>query len=370
MGVVESTADYEAWLRTRCAVVEADLAEKHRQMAADRFAFFRGTYYRWAKQWPKLMPAAPTVFGLGDVHVENFGTWRDAEGRLVWGANDFDEADDVPYTNDLVRLAASIRLAMPADTEVKFGRACGWVLQGYETQLRRGAEAFVLEENHPDLRAMAMGQEREPAKFWRKFVADLREVVEPPADAAAALLRALGHPPASAVFHRRVAGVGSLGKPRFVLLAEWGGSYLAREAKATTPPATAWLAGRGGSRAAELLAKLARCPDPFYDVGAAWTVRRVGPRCSKIDLAHLTALGEYQSVFTAMGAEVANVHLGSPAAKAPILAHLKQTDWLKDAAKAMAEAVQADWEAWRTHAVTAPRTAGGSGGTATRGGGS
>jgi uncharacterized protein (DUF2252 family) len=24
--------------------------------------------------------------------VENFGAWRDVEGRLIWGINDFDEA--------------------------------------------------------------------------------------------------------------------------------------------------------------------------------------------------------------------------------------------------------------------------------------
>ena len=35
-----------------------------------------------------------------------YGTWRDTEGRLVWGINDFDEAYPSPYTNDLVRLAS------------------------------------------------------------------------------------------------------------------------------------------------------------------------------------------------------------------------------------------------------------------------
>ena len=50
--------------------------------------------------------------GVGDLHVENFGTWRDAESRLVWGINDFDEACCLPYTQDLVRLAASARFAV------------------------------------------------------------------------------------------------------------------------------------------------------------------------------------------------------------------------------------------------------------------
>lgn len=37
---------------------------------------------------------------VGDLHVENFGTWRDIEGRLVWGVNDFDEAHPLSYAND------------------------------------------------------------------------------------------------------------------------------------------------------------------------------------------------------------------------------------------------------------------------------
>ena len=74
------------------------------------FAFLRATYYRWIQVWPEVCPqlvSAATVLAIGDLHVENFGTWRDIEGRLVWGINDFDEAYPLPYTNDLVRLASS-----------------------------------------------------------------------------------------------------------------------------------------------------------------------------------------------------------------------------------------------------------------------
>ena len=40
---------------------------------------------------------------MGDLHVENFGTWLDSRERLVWGMNDFDEACELPFTSDLVR---------------------------------------------------------------------------------------------------------------------------------------------------------------------------------------------------------------------------------------------------------------------------
>ena len=110
MGVRESTSVYESWLARMVPVVRADLALKHRLMAANAFAFLRATFYRWAQLWPETcreLCDAPAVLAVGDLHVENFGTWRDAEGRLIWGVNDFDETVNLPYTQDLVRLGAS-----------------------------------------------------------------------------------------------------------------------------------------------------------------------------------------------------------------------------------------------------------------------
>ena len=101
---------YEKWLRTQCDVVDRDLDRKHDRMKKSPFIFLRATFFRWARRIEKVCPDladAPAVLSVGDVHVENFGTWRDAEGRLVWGINDFDEAADIPYPFDLVRLATS-----------------------------------------------------------------------------------------------------------------------------------------------------------------------------------------------------------------------------------------------------------------------
>src|SRR5262245_54609404 len=116
MDVVTATANYERWLGIFCTLHEPDVEYKHAQMSDphDPFPFFRGTYYRWSSLWPETCPNeadAPSVLSVSDLHVENFGTWRDADGRLCWGVNDFDEADDLPYTNDLVRLAASTQIA-------------------------------------------------------------------------------------------------------------------------------------------------------------------------------------------------------------------------------------------------------------------
>jgi len=91
-------------------VVEADLRLKHRDMAGSLFAFLRATLYRWSQLWKEVCPDltdAPRLLAVGDLHVENFGTLRDAEGRLVRGVNDFDEVAEMPYAVDLVRLVTS-----------------------------------------------------------------------------------------------------------------------------------------------------------------------------------------------------------------------------------------------------------------------
>jgi uncharacterized protein (DUF2252 family) len=108
MNIVQATRSYEDWITHRIRVIKGDLRKKHEAMAHDAFSFLRATFYRWAQLFPRLCPGlngAPFVLSVGDLHVENFGTWRDIEGRLVWGVNDFGEAFPLPYTADLTRLA-------------------------------------------------------------------------------------------------------------------------------------------------------------------------------------------------------------------------------------------------------------------------
>jgi len=90
MNIIEATSRYERWLAGRLPLMRSDLQLKHRRMALDPFSFLRASFYRWAQLWPQQCPSlasAPPVLGVGDLHVENFGTWRDEEGRLVWGVN-------------------------------------------------------------------------------------------------------------------------------------------------------------------------------------------------------------------------------------------------------------------------------------------
>ncbi|MFJ5830306.1 DUF2252 domain-containing protein [Streptomyces sp. NPDC093089] len=90
---------------------------KFRKMAGSAFAFYRGTaclFYadleREAHGGPYLDERTGRVWIHGDLHAENFGTYMDANGRLIFNVNDFDEAYVGPFTWDLKRLAGSLAL--------------------------------------------------------------------------------------------------------------------------------------------------------------------------------------------------------------------------------------------------------------------
>src|SRR5215472_15980987 len=149
MDIFESTTSYETWMRQHISVIESHLRYKHAAMRKELFTFLKGTFYRWIQLWTEHMPRsiknAPKTLAVGDLHVDSFGTWRDHEGRLVWGIDDFDEAWPLPYTNDLVRLAASVKLAIDANLlHLNLRDACGYLTEGYRKGLRTGGAPITL----------------------------------------------------------------------------------------------------------------------------------------------------------------------------------------------------------------------------------
>ena len=353
MDILKATAEYERWLRHHVDVVEADLRLKHAHMAADLFSFFRGTFYRWTMLWQETCPdlaRAPSLLAIGDLHVENFGTWRDHEGRLIWGVNDVDEATTMPYTVDLVRLATSALVAKREEhLTIKPKAACAAILDGYVAALKSGGQPYVLEEQYPGLRAWAMSAERNPDAFWAKVTAS--PPARAPASVASLLKAALPDRRLRMRTVHRVAGLGSLGRPRYVAIASWEGALIAREAKALLPSAYDWALGRKAEkvRCQDILDRAVRCPDPYFHVTDDWLVRRIGPHCSRIEMSWLPKERDEARLLHAMGHETANVHLGSRGARAGILRHLAKQpkEWLFTAARAMAKAIKADWKIWR-----------------------
>jgi Uncharacterized protein conserved in bacteria (DUF2252) len=352
MNIVQATRAYESWLQQHIPIVAADVRRKHKKLRKSPFVFLRGTFYRWLQRWPDVcakLVDAPRVNAVGDLHVENFGTWRDAEGRLVWGVNDFDEACVLPYTHDLVRLATSALLAIDV-REFGLSRrdACAAILDGYRTSFERGGRPVVLAERRRRLRQIAVSDLRDPVRFWK----ELHESTPAKAGVPHRTLRtALPDPNLKYRVVHRVAGIGSLGRPRFVALAEWCGSLIAREAKARAPSAAVWArtVRRGAAdspSSAQILDSAVRVPDPFFTIEKAWIVRRLAPDCSRIELTDVPKRRDEARFLRTMGWETANVHLGTRNERVTRDVGGRSGRWLERAARDMADAVERDWQQW------------------------
>ncbi len=122
---------------------------KYRKMASDPHAFYRGTaclFYADVTgqggdaelaEDPYSDERSGRIWVHGDLHVENFGTYLNSDGRLVFDVNDFDEAYLGRFTWDLQRFAASLALvgwqkALPED-DVR--RLIGRYLRAYLAQV-------------------------------------------------------------------------------------------------------------------------------------------------------------------------------------------------------------------------------------------
>lgn len=353
----QSMGDYEAWLANELQgeFVQDDIDEKHRKMCEDAFVFLRATYWRWAEIIYDVRPELadmPQVLSIGDTHLENFGTWRDIEGRLVWGANDFDDAAIMPYGLDLVRLVASAVLAQSGDG-ISGSAIAELILAGYVRGLDHPAP-IILERDHPWLRDKLLLSEDERKDFWKKC--DKRKPGKKPAPGrfVEALKNALPKGSGGVTPAPVTKGTGSLGRPRFVAyVKEWRGGPVLREAKALVP--SAWSLARSGDhviRTEVIAAGRMRSPDPHFMVTGRILVRRLSPNSRKIEIKTDAKTLLNGSMLELMGFEIANCHSDDAASAAAIRNDLRSRgeNWLYEAARAAAEAIEGDWKAYRSKA--------------------
>ena len=356
MNILKSAERYEAWLRTqlKAEFIEKDLGRKHEKMASGAFPFLRATYWRWAETildvCPELANATP-VLAVGDIHLENYGTWRDADGRLVWGVNDFDEATEMPYVLDLVRLAVSAALADEAKSRSS-SFICDAILDGYEEGLGK-PRATVLDRHHDWLREAVEVKDKARDKFWKELKELEPAEEEPQPRYLAALRTALPEPPSGDVrVVPRQAGAGSLGRPRWVAVTKWRGAPVVREAKVLVPSAWNLVPGRGGFsiRWSEIATGRYRAPDPWFRLTDNIVVRRLSPNNRKIEAKkekdREILLGE--SMLRAMGSDLAGIHLGSVDRRSEIGRDLKRRkgSWLRVAAQTAQAEVESDFAKW------------------------
>lgn len=106
----------ELWQRIEAFNQERDaerLALKYQAMRHDSFAFLRATAHLFYADWPKnsSLNDAPLAWICGDLHLENFGTYRGDNRLTYFDINDFDEALLAPCTQDLTRFLCSLLVA-------------------------------------------------------------------------------------------------------------------------------------------------------------------------------------------------------------------------------------------------------------------
>lgn len=220
--VVQDYDDYVEWLATQCDVVSDGLAKKRKVMAESPFGMMRATYFRWARTAPLFaahLAQAPLALCVGDIHVENFGTWVDAEGRRVWGVNDFDEGAVMPYAFDLVRLLTSALLA-PALKKLSPREAARAVLDGYCDGLKARNPRFVA-HGGVWFKTLLAGLQEDADDFWSDC--HRYQTAEPPPKVRRVLRDALPSGHTELRFLTKQKGAGSLGRPRYFAVARWRG---------------------------------------------------------------------------------------------------------------------------------------------------
>ena len=127
------------------------LAKKYAKMRKNAFVFFRGTCHLFYRDFPvnSSLNSAPVTWICGDLHLENFGTYKGDNRQIYFGINDFDEGALAPFTWDIARLLTSIFLSVDS---LSLDRSSGQplvkiFLNSYTDTLSTGRIAAIIEDN-------------------------------------------------------------------------------------------------------------------------------------------------------------------------------------------------------------------------------
>jgi uncharacterized protein (DUF2252 family) len=225
------------------------LALKYRAMRSSAFAFFRGTAHLFWEDWPTgqtPLDDAPRAWVCGDLHLENFGSYRGDNRLTYFDLNDFDEAALAPATWELVRFVTSVHLAaatlrlspsQATDLSKTFISAYSdsladgkarWVERATAKGMVRDLLRRVKQRSHEEL----LNARSELTGATRKLRVDGRRALKLSRDDRAEVVKhihAFGESRGKRKFYRvldvarRVAGTGSLGLRRFVALVQGHG---------------------------------------------------------------------------------------------------------------------------------------------------
>jgi uncharacterized protein (DUF2252 family) len=127
------------------------LPRKYISLRKNAFTFFRGTCHLFYHDLPAsfIHSAAPLVWICGDLHLENFGTYKGDDRQIYFGINDFDEGGLAPCTWDVARLVTSIFVAadsLAMDLSVAWTLAESY-LTSYVNALSTGRIRAIVADN-------------------------------------------------------------------------------------------------------------------------------------------------------------------------------------------------------------------------------
>ena len=225
------------------------LAMKYAKMAQSTFIILRGACHLFYDSLPDspLFRDSPLAWCCGDLHFENFGSYK-GDNRLVhFDINDYDEAALAPVTWDIIRLLTSIQCGIDAlnATHAEALAVSQCCLDAYRSALFNGKPLWVERETSGGLvnTLLTSLQERKRADFLdkrthrkgrlRSLILDGKKAL-PATDAQKNVVTKFmddfsSKQPDPNFFEvldigRRIAGTGSLGVERFVVLVEGKGS--------------------------------------------------------------------------------------------------------------------------------------------------
>lgn len=221
---------------------------KYQNMRTDAFTFLRGTCHLFYEDWSggTILNAAPAVWLCGDLHLQNFGSYK-GDNRLVYfDINDFDEGVLAPCTWDLARFLTSVLVGARSlqVNEAEALKMCNFFLDSYINALGKGQARTVERETAVGMvkDLLISLKQRQRKKFldkWTKETAGKRKleidnqhtqaVTKAERAKVTTLLETWASQQINPQFFkildiaRRIAGTGSLGVERYVILVEGKG---------------------------------------------------------------------------------------------------------------------------------------------------
>jgi uncharacterized protein (DUF2252 family) len=365
----QSRADFIIDVLTRefgdlMALDPAAFRRKFRKMAASPFAFYRGSAsVFYADQTGAYRDDAfldertSRVWIHGDLHAENFGTYMNSSGQLVFNVNDFDEAYVGPFIWDLKRFCASVALIgySKALSDRVITDLVGTFARAYLTELRAvaagGDDALgsitldnadgvlrrVLQEARLNTRVGMLAGQTAIDDYERRFsLGDgVYDVDEPTAATVRAAFQDYLHTLPSHgnavstnikdIKLRKGVGIGSAGLPSYNLLLEGHTQALENDViiymkQAQVPAVARWIDDERvrsyfrhqGHRTAESQRALQAHADPWLGFtelnGVGQLVAEVSPYAADLDWADVNEPEELTGVVADLGRAVARMH--------------------------------------------------------------